>query len=35
MQQLQPNFKNGIRKFIAQQKQRKQLILSDRKNIFT
>ena len=36
MQRLQPNFKNdGIRNFIAQQKQRKQLILSNNKNIFT
>ena len=34
MQRLEPNFKTvGIRNFIAQQKQRKQLILSDRKNI--
>ena len=34
MQRLEPNFKTvGIRNFTAQQKQRKQLILSDRKNI--
>ena len=36
MQRLEPNFKTvGIRNFIAQQKQRKQLILSDRKNILS
>ena len=36
MQRLQPNFTtDGIRNFIAQQKQHKQLILIDGKNIFT
>ena len=36
MQRLQPNFTNdGIRIFMAQQKQRKQLHLTDDKNIFT
>ena len=36
MQRLQPNFiTDGIRNFMAQQKQRKQLILTDDKNIFT
>ena len=36
IQRLQPNFvTNGIRNFIAQQKQRKPLILTDSKNIFT
>ena len=36
MQRLQPNFTtDGIRNFMAQQKQRKQPILIDGKNIFT
>ena len=36
MQRLQPNFTtDGLRNFIAQQKQRKQPILTDEKNIFT
>ena len=36
MQRLQPNFKSdGIRNFKAQQKQRKQLLLTDDKNICT
>ena len=36
MQRLQPNFTtDGIRNFIAQQKQRKQPILIDGKNIST
>ena len=36
MQCLQPNFTtDGLRNFIAQQKERKQLILTDEKNIFT
>ena len=36
MQRLQPNFAtDGIRNFMAQQKQRKQLILTDSKNILT
>ena len=36
MQRLQPNFTtDGIRNFMAQQKQRKQFILNDGKNIFT
>ena len=34
MQRLQPNFiTNDIRNFMAQQKQHKQLILTDSKNI--
>ena len=33
---MQPRFKtDGIKNFMAQQKQRKQLILTDCKNIFT
>ena len=36
MQRLQPNFTtDDIRNFMAQQKQRKQLILTDSKNILT
>ena len=36
MQRLQPNFTtDGIRNFMAQQKQHKQLILTNDKNIFT
>ena len=36
MQRLQPNFTtDGIRNFMAQQKQSKQPILTDDKNIFT
>ena len=36
MQRLQPNFTtDDIRNFMAQQKQRKQPILIDGKNIFT
>ena len=35
MQSVQPNFTtDGIRNFTAQQKQRKQLVLTDGKNIF-
>ena len=36
MQRLQPNFtSDGIRNFKAQQEQRKQLLLTDDKNICT
>ena len=36
MQSVKPNFiTDGIRNFMGQQKQRKQLILTDNKNIFT
>ena len=36
MQRSQPSFTtDGIKNFMAQQKQRKQLILTDDKNIFT
>ena len=36
MQRLQPNFvTDGIRNFMVQQKQLKQLILTDIKSIFT
>ena len=36
MQRLQPNFTtDGIRNFMVQQKQRKQLLLTDDKNVFT
>ena len=36
MQRLQPNFAtDGIRNFMAQQKQRKQPVLADDKNFLT